>query len=101
MHFSLSCPLHFITYLGDDSGNIELFYSLLFKNIFIYLFIYLAASGLSCGTGDLFVGACGLLVAARGSVSSCSAHAHQLQHESSLVVACRLSSPVACGIPVP
>ena len=48
---------------------------LFLKKIFICLFIYLflAALGLSCGTRDLFVVVCGHL-------SSCGAQAQQLQH---------------------
>ena len=97
----------------------------LFKKKFIYLFIYLAASGLSCGTRDLslwrvalhcgawasLIAVCRLLfscvrapehvgsvVVAHG-LSSCGAQA--LECMGSVVAACRLSYPAACGILVP
>ena len=96
----------------------------IFKSI--YLFIYLAALGLSfimrdlcCNIWDLFIAACGLFVVMRGLLSSCGTWAPEhpgsvvaacglsscdmwaLEPVGSVVVACRLSCPMACGILVP
>ena len=69
------------------------------------LFIYLAASGLSCSTWDLSLRRSGFsLVVAPGLQST---QAQQLQHAASLVIvhagsrAHGLSCSVACGILVP
>ena len=81
-------------------NNLSFFLNELFfvfsKNIYLFIFLFLAALGLSCGTRDLCWGmrdllrtACGLL----GLLSSCSARASlQLWCVGilSLVVACRL-----------
>ena len=83
--------------------------------LFIF-FIFLAASGLSCGMQDLLFQCAGLslVVACRFSLSNCGVWAQEclglvvcgtwalyLRRASSVVVACGLSCPVACGILVP
>ena len=82
------------------------------KYLFIYLFM--AVSGLSCGTRDLSLqhGTSSLqcvgfsLVVARG-LSSCSTHGLSNcgtwapERVGSVVVACRLSCLMACGVLVP
>ena len=81
-----------------------------FFNIYLFIHLFLAASGLSCGTWaphcSTKTSSCGMLapehvgsvVVARGLQS---VWVLQLQHMGSLVVACRLRSPTACGILVP
>ena len=72
------------------------------KIMIIYLFIFLAASCLSCNMQDLslrhagsFVVARGLFVVVRGFLSSCG-----MQVFSSLVVACRLQGARALVVVV-
>ena len=73
------------------SGDIRVTHFLfLFKNLFIYLFTWLH---------QVLVAACGLFVAACGLLSSCGTQAPE--HVGSVVAACGLSCPTACGILVP
>ena len=64
-------------------------------------------SGLSCGTRDLFVVAHGLLSSCGGQAPEdvdsvvCSVQALSLRCTGSVVAACGLSCPAACGILVP
>ena len=96
----------------------------IFKKFYLFIFfIFLAASGLSCGSRDLLLQRMGsslqhagfsLVEACRFSLSSCGARVPEqvgfvvcamrallLRRVSSVVVACGLSCPVACGILVP
>ena len=75
-----------------------------FKNI--YFIYFLAASGLSCCTWALRCSTWAFLqlwrAGSRASeLCSCGAQALSLRHSSSVVVACELSCPAACGILVP
>ena len=70
-----------------------------FYYLVIYLFWLLWVLVVACRI--FCCGACGLLVSARGLLSSCGARAQQLQHTGSVVAAHGLSCPVACGILVP
>lgn len=36
-HFSLPCPLHFITYLGDDFSNVELLLIVFYNGVFLWV----------------------------------------------------------------
>ena len=69
-----------------------------FLKIFIYLFVYLflAASGLSCGTRDLSLQHAGSFVAACGLLSSCGEQA--TERTGSVVAARGISCPATCGI---
>ena len=66
---------------------------------FFYVYLSLAASGLSCGIWDLSLWHSGVSLAMVPVFQS--TWALYMQHTGSLVVACRLSCPVACGILVP
>ena len=75
--------------------------------IFIYLFIYLfmAASGLSCGAGDLSLWYTGFSLVVACGLSSCGTWAicgtRVPERMGSVVVARGLGCPAACGILVP
>ena len=83
--------MHSKDFLFCTSGFISLRGPLYFLNIYLFLLICLAASGLSS--------ACRLFVAAHGLLSSCDTWA--VEREGSVVVAHGLSCPEACRILVP
>ena len=71
----------------------------------MFFFFFLAASGPHCGSGFSLVVACGFSLSGCGTwapehVGSavCSMRAPSLRRVSSVVEACGLSCPMACGI---
>ena len=121
--FSIELPCHLCQSQINDICGVYFWTSvpLIFFLIFFLSFLFLATSGLSYGMQDLRWGMCDLslwhsdfsLVVACGffSLSSCGTwapgrvgsvvcgtRALLLRRVSSVVVACRLSCPAACGI---
>ena len=81
-----------------------------FFNIYLFSLFFLAVSGLSCSTQDLFVrvrsllrflSSCGARAPGRVGSVVCGMRGLLLRHTSSVVVARGLSCPTACGILVP